>query len=142
MQINWIDQPYRNDALEMLQREYAEYSQDDLIKLLDIQQTQLGYQLVGISKEDELIGLLGFCEGHNFSWGHHILIHDFIIAPQWELTGAPSRLIRWLHSHAEKIGCRQIHVNLPVESFRRHKSVLHEGFEISNHHFCLWLSQH
>ncbi|MFM2483887.1 GNAT family N-acetyltransferase [Celerinatantimonas yamalensis] len=139
MRVDWIDARYLDDAAKLLLLLHPSYSIEGLTSQLEMQQLSRQYKLIGVFKEDELVGVAGFVEGLTFAWGRNLLIEDFVIAPPWRYTGMAEQLIAWLRHYGLQLGCKEIHVNSGVQDFFVHKFYLQEGFRISSHHFSLQL---
>ena len=106
---------------------------------VDQRQRPHGYRLVA-SVPDETapaVAAAGFRLGDNLGWGRHLYIDDLSTMPDARHQGHARDLLEWLHTEAERLGCREVHLDSGVGTNRTaaHRLYFNRGYRISSHHF-------
>lgn len=114
-------------------------SREDFVKQVDHRQRPSGYRLVASVPEEAApaVAVAGFRLGDNLAWGRHIYIDDLSTVPAARQQGHARDLLEWLHIEAERLGCREVHLDSGVGTNRTaaHRLYFNCGYRISSHHF-------
>jgi GNAT superfamily N-acetyltransferase len=113
---------------------------EDFVQRVDQVQRPSGYRLVAsVSIENApAAAVAGFRLGDNLAWGRHLYIDDLSTVPAARHQGHARQLLAWLDIEAERLGCRQVHLDSGVGTNRTaaHRLYLNAGYRISSHHFA------
>lgn len=114
-------------------------SEDAFVRQVDEHQRPAGYRLVASVPDDEApaVAVAGFRLGDNLAWGRHLYVDDLSTVPAARQQGHARALLDWVHVEAERLGCRQVHLDSGVGSDRMsaHRLYFNSGYRISSHHF-------
>jgi GNAT superfamily N-acetyltransferase len=99
-----------------------------------------GYQVAYGEANGEVICVAGFVVSTKLACGKHMYVDDLVTAESFRSSGAGSRMMDWLKSHARQLGCRQLHLDSGVQRFAAHRFYLRHGFDITSHHFVVDLA--
>jgi GNAT superfamily N-acetyltransferase len=133
--------PNTGQAFEaMLELRPGLVSREDFVQQVDQHQRPSGYRLVA-SVPDEIapaVAVAGFRLGNNLAWGRHLYIDDLSTVPAARQQGHARDLFDWLHIEAERLGCREVHLDSGVGTNRTtaHRLYFSTGYHISSHHFA------
>jgi GNAT superfamily N-acetyltransferase len=130
--------PHTGRALEAMRHLHpALASRDEFVQQVDGRQRAAGYRLVTSVPDDAAPAVAGFRIGDNLAWGRHLYIDDLSTLPAARQQGHARNLLAWLHQRAERLGCRQMHLDSGVGSDRvsAHRLYFNTGYRISSHHF-------
>ena len=113
---------------------------EDFVQQVDRRQRPSGYRLVA-SVPDETapaVAVAGFRQGDNLAWGRHLYIDDLSTVPAARQQGHARGLLEWLHIEADRLGCREVHLDSGVGTNRTaaHRLYFNCGYRISSHHFA------
>jgi len=64
-----------------------------------------GYRLIGATRGDDLVGILGYRTTRDVCWGHSFYVDDLNVAPTARATGVGGQLISAAKTRAVKLGC-------------------------------------
>jgi GNAT superfamily N-acetyltransferase len=114
-------------------------SSEGFVAQVDERQRPGGYRLVA-SVPDQAgpaVAVAGFRPGENLAWGRHLYIDDLSTVPAARGQGHAAALLSWIHQEAERLGCRQVHLDSGVGADRvsAHRLYFNNGYRISSHHF-------
>ncbi len=74
-----------------------------------------GYKLLGVLPgEDDAVAVAGFRVTTSLSLGRHVYIDDLSTVPAARSQGYAGQLLEWVHIEAERLGCRQVHLDSGV----------------------------
>jgi len=133
--------PHTGRAFEaMRELRPALASRDEFVQQVDDRQRPAGYRLVASVAHDATAALAvaGFRVGHNLACGHHVYIDDLSTLPTARQQGHAGAVLTWMHEEAERLGCKQVHLDSGVGTNRvsAHRLYFGHGYRISSHHFC------
>ena len=98
-----------------------------------------GYRLVGVLPGDgaDAVAVAGFRLATSLSWGRHLYVADLSTVPSARGQGFAGQLLAWIHGEAERLGCREVHLDSGVGPGRyaAHRLYLNSGYVINAHHF-------
>ena len=114
-------------------------SREDFVRRVDQHQRPSGYRLVA-SVPDQLapaIAVVGFRLADNLAWGRHLYVDDLSTVSAARQQGHARDLLEWLHIEAERLECRQVHLDSGVGANRTaaHRLYFNSGYRVSCHHF-------
>jgi GNAT superfamily N-acetyltransferase len=104
-------------------------------------QQQEGYKLAYVESGGQALCVAGFVVGTKLAYGKHIYVDDLVTDDAHRSSGAGAMMIDWLKSYGRELGCEQLHLDSGVQRFAAHRFYLREGFDISSHHFSLFLKE-
>lgn len=114
-------------------------SSEDFVHHVDHVQRPAGYRLAASVPDEGVpaVAVAGFRLGENLAWGRHLYIDDLSTVPAAREQGHARHLLEWLRVEAERLGCRQVHLDSGVGPARTaaHRLYLNSGYRISSHHF-------
>lgn len=114
-------------------------SLEDFVQQVDERQRPAGYRLIASVPDPRApaVAVLGFRLGENLAWGRHLYVDDLSTASAARKQGHARDLLAWVHREAERLGCRQVHLDSGVGTGRTaaHRLYLTAGYRISSHHF-------
>ncbi|QFG70179.1 GNAT family N-acetyltransferase [Ornithinimicrobium pratense] len=114
-------------------------SEQEFVQQVDRRQRPAGYRLIASMGEESApaLAVAGFRVGENLAWGHHLYIDDLSTVASARQQGHARALLNWLHDEADRLGCRQVHLDSGVGTNRTsaHRLYLNSGYHISSHHF-------
>ncbi len=112
--------------------------QETFVNFIDTEQRPSGYRLVAVVPDSggDALAVAGFRLGNSLSKGRHIYIDDLFTVPSARRNGLASQMLAWIHDEAERLGCRQVHLDSGVgpESYAAHRFYLDSGYNITAHH--------
>jgi GNAT superfamily N-acetyltransferase len=106
----------------------------DLPALIDAQRAD-GYRLVASFDSEAAVAVLGFREGTNLAWGHHVYVDDLVTLPSARKGGHARGLLDWVASEAARLGCEQVHLDSGTHRNAAHRVYLANGYDITSFHF-------
>ena len=106
----------------------------DLPALIDAQRPD-GYRLVASFAGDNAVAVLGFREGTNLAWGHHVYVDDLVTLPSARGGGHARGLLDWVADEAARLGCAQVHLDSGTHRNPAHRVYLANGYDITSFHF-------
>lgn len=111
----------------------------EFVEQIDEVQRPAGYRLVAVVPDEngDALAVAGFRLSTNLAWGRHLYVDDLSTRPAARGQGLASRLLDWIHGEAERLNCRQVHLDSGVGQNRAtaHRLYLNSGYVISSHHF-------
>jgi GNAT superfamily N-acetyltransferase len=114
---------------------------DEFVRQVDELQRPEGYRLVAILPEEgtAAVAVAGFRLGTSLSWGRHLYVDDLSTLSSSRGAGLASQLLAWIYEEAQRLGCREIHLDSGVGPARyaAHRLYLRSGYVINAHHFML-----
>jgi GNAT superfamily N-acetyltransferase len=114
-------------------------SREDFVKQVDHRQRPSGYRLAASVPDQAApaVAVAGFRLGDNLAWGRHLYIDDLSTVPAARQQGHARDLLEWLHVEAERLGCREVHLDSGVGTDRTaaHRLYFNCGYRIGSHHF-------
>jgi ribosomal protein S18 acetylase RimI-like enzyme len=114
-------------------------SREEFVQHVDQVQRPTGYRLVASVPDEGVpaVAVAGFRLGENLAWGRHLYIDDLSTMSAAQQQGHARGLLQWLHIEAERLGCRQVHLDSGVGPNRTaaHRLYFNSGYRISSHHF-------
>ena len=100
-------------------------------------QMKFGYRVAYVEDGGQIICVAGFTVGIKLAWGMYLYVDDLVTKENQRSKGAGAMMVDWLKSHAQHLGCTQLHLNSGVQRFAAHRFYLREGFNIHSHHFSI-----
>jgi GNAT superfamily N-acetyltransferase len=101
------------------------------------QQMSIGYQLIILKVDTQVVASAGFHLSTNLAWGKHLYIEDLVVATAQRSNGYGDQLFQWLMDYAKQHGCEQLHLDSGVQRFAAHRFYLRQRLNISSHHFSM-----
>jgi GNAT superfamily N-acetyltransferase len=106
---------------------------------VDEMQRPEGYRLVGIlpGQGKDAVAVAGFRLLTSLSWGRHLYVDDLSTVASARGQGLAGQLLAWVHDEANRLGCREIHLDSGVapNRYAAHRLYLNSGYVINAHHF-------
>ncbi|MCY7402592.1 MAG: GNAT family N-acetyltransferase [Nocardioides sp.] len=114
-------------------------SLEEFVEQVDQVQRPAGYRLVAFVPDDggDALAVAGFRLNTNLAWGRHLYVDDMSTSRAARGQGLAGRLLAWIQGEAERLDCRQVHLDSGVGPNRAtaHRLYLNSGYVISSHHF-------
>jgi GNAT superfamily N-acetyltransferase len=112
---------------------------DEFAKQVDELQRPEGYRLVGVlpGQGEDAVAVAGFRLATSLSWGRHLYVDDLSTVPSARGQGFARELLAWVHDEADRLGCREVHLDSGVgpNRYAAHRLYLNSGYVINAHHF-------
>lgn len=98
-------------------------------------QYPMGYQLVAVLSDDNVVAVAGFRILENLAWGKFLCVDELVTDKLQRSTGVGKKLLSWLHEEAENNHCDQLHLDSGVQRKDAHRFYEREGMTFSSHHY-------
>jgi GNAT superfamily N-acetyltransferase len=102
-------------------------------------QRLLGYQLVFIEQDSQVVAVAGFSISECLAWGQFLYVYDLVVDEAVRSKGYGQSLLEWLTGFAKHHHCQQLHLDSGVQRFDAHRFYLQQRMNITSHHFSLIL---
>jgi GNAT superfamily N-acetyltransferase len=102
-------------------------------------QSLLGYQLVFIEQDSQVVAVAGFSISECLAWGQFLHVYDLVVDEAVRSKGYGQSLLEWLTGFAKHHNCQQLHLDSGVQRFDAHRFYLQQRMNITSHHFSLIL---
>lgn len=102
-------------------------------------QSQSGYQLASLKREDRVVAVAGFIISECLAWGKYLYVYDLAVDETVRSKGYGQELFEWLIKFAKNRDCTQLELDSGVQRFEAHRFYLRQRMSIKSHHFSLTL---
>lgn len=99
-------------------------------------QTQQGYQLIALEKDEQVLAAAGYRILHSLKWGKYLYVDDLVTRANCRNQGLGDRLLKWLVREAKKLNCEQIHLDSGTQRHAAHGFYLKNRLHIIAYHFA------
>jgi GNAT superfamily N-acetyltransferase len=103
------------------------------------QQKRLGYQLVFVEQDSQIVAVAGFSISECLAWGQFLYVYDLVVDEAVRSKRYGQSLLEWLIGFAKNHNCQQLHLDSGVQRFDAHRFYLQQRMNITSHHFSLIL---
>jgi GNAT superfamily N-acetyltransferase len=103
-------------------------------------QMQMGYQLVFLDTENQVVAIAGFRISECLAWGKFLYVDDLVTDERGRSRGYGQQLFAWLTAYAKQQGCEQLQLDSGVQRFDAHRFYFHQRMSITSYHFAVKLS--
>jgi GNAT superfamily N-acetyltransferase len=103
------------------------------------QQKRLGYQIVFVEQDSQIVAVAGFSISECLAWGQFLYVYDLVVDEAVRSKGYGQSLLEWLIEFAKHHNCQQLHLDSGVQRFDAHRFYLQQRMNITSHHFSLIL---
>ena len=115
-------------------------SEEEFVAQVQRQRQHHGYTLVYIAEQDEVMAAAGYRVAEFLAWGKTFYLDDLITRESARKHGHGGKLLDWLMSKADELGCRQFHLDSGVQRHDAHRLYLGRKMQITSHHFAKGLA--
>jgi len=115
-------------------------SEEEFVAQVQRQRQNHGYTLVYIAEQDEVMAAAGYRVAEFLAWGKTFYLDDLITRESARKHGHGGKLLDWLMSKADELGCRQFHLDSGVQRHDAHRLYLGRKMQITSHHFAKGLA--
>jgi ribosomal protein S18 acetylase RimI-like enzyme len=88
------------------------------------------YQLVGLSIENKLVGVMGFRLLFDYVHGRHLYIDDLVITETCRNKGSGAHLLKYAENFAKTHQCKKIRLCTGVDNEKGKNFYQREGWEV------------
>lgn len=113
--------------------------ESDYLRLVKIQQSEVGYQLACLTEDRTVACVAGFRLNRSLGWGKYLYVDDLVTDERYRSAGAGKAMFDWLVAHARNHQCGELRLDSAVQRYGAHRFYLRERMDIVAHHFRLTL---
>ena len=111
-------------------------SEEEFVVQVQRQMHNHGYVLVYIAAGGEVMAAAGYRVAEFLAWGKILYLDDLVTRESARRHGYGGMLLDWLMAEADKLGCRQFHLDSGVQRHDAHRLYLGRKMQITSHHFA------
>jgi GNAT superfamily N-acetyltransferase len=115
--------------------------QSDYLALVRLQQSEVGFQLAFLRKDDRVACVAGFRFCRSLGWGKYLYVDDLVTDEIWRSHGFGKAMFDWLVNLARKTQCDELRLDSAVSRHDAHRFYLRERMDIVCIHFRLALEK-
>jgi GNAT superfamily N-acetyltransferase len=113
---------------------------DEFLAQVRRQAADLGFQLVYLAKQGDVMAVAGIRIGEWLSGGKYLEIEDLVTSENARSTGHGGRLFDWIVEMSKAEGCSEVRLVSNVTRYGAHRFYLNKRMKIQAHYFSMDLS--
>lgn len=121
-------------CFDVLKQLYPSLTQNILIDTID-HQSKNSYKLLMAYDKEQVIAVVRFRIGYNFSIGKYIYVENMVVDEQYRSLGIGSQMLERIQEFGKTKKCKQIRLISSTTRHKAHKFYLNNGFDIKCYNF-------
>lgn len=114
--------------------------QDDYVRLVRLQEDEVGYRLALLREDDCVTCVAGFRLCRSLGWGKYLYVDDLVTDKARRSRGAGKVMFDWLVLEARSARCAELRLDSALWRNDAHRFYLRERMDIACFHFKLNLT--
>lgn len=98
-------------------------------------QSLQGYQLIGLWRDQQLAGLIGFRETENLLYGRFIYVDDLVVDRTHRNSGLGAKLLDFVRQKGKQVGCNYLVLDTGLHKPLAQRFYFREGLLAKGMHF-------